>query len=212
MFKPIQYIELETKPIFKMKRILQLSWLFPIFILFTSCNFLQPNKVDNLSLEKDFNTVKIQNKYQISIPKYMKQTNQLNDEASLQYNNLFKENYIIIIDESKETFVSAMNDAEINDTIYSVIENYRNIQLELLNSSITVREEKQSEKMTINNMEAVQVSFVGKIPEVDDEVAYILTFIEGKNDLYMIMTWTLHKYSKRYTGTYQQMAHSFKEL
>lgn len=212
MFKRIQYIELETKPIFKMKRILQLSWLLPIFILFTSCNFLQPNKVDNLSLEKDFNTVKIQNKYQISIPKYMKQTNQLNDEASLQYNNLFKENYIIIIDESKETFVSAMNDAEINDTIYSVIENYRNIQLELLNSSITVREEKQSEKMTINNMEAVQVSFVGKIPEVDDEVAYILTFIEGKNDLYMIMTWTLHKYSKRYTGTYQQMAHSFKEL
>lgn len=212
MFKRIQYIELETKPIIKMKRILKLSWLLPIFILFTSCNFLQPNKVDNLSLEKDFNTVKIQNKYQIAIPKYMKQTNQLNDEASLQYNNLFKENYIIIIDESKETFVSALNDAEINDTIYSVIENYRNIQLELLNSSITVREEKQSEKMTINNMEAVQVSFVGKIPEVDDEVAYILTFIEGKNDLYMIMSWTLHKYSKRYTGTYQQMAHSFKEL
>lgn len=142
----------------------------------------------------------------------MKQTNDLNDEASLQYNNLFKENYIIVIDESKETFVSAMDEAEINDTTYSVIENYRNIQLQLLNGNINISQEEKSKKMTINNMEAVQVSFVGKVPGVDDEIAYILTFIAGKNDLYMIMTWTLKEYSKRYTGTYQKMAHSFKEL
>ncbi len=59
----------------------------------------------------------------------MKQTNDLNEEASLQYNNLFKENYIIEIDESKEEFISAMDEAEINDPSYSVVENYRNIQL-----------------------------------------------------------------------------------
>ncbi len=66
--------------------------------------------------------------------------------------------------------------------------------------------------MTINNMEAVQVSFVGKVPGVDDEIAYILTFLEGEIDMYMIMTWTLNKYAKRYTGTYQKMAHSVREL
>lgn len=195
-----------------MKRIHQFFSLLAICILFFSCNFLQPNKEDNLSLEKDFNTVKIQNKYKIAIPKYMKQTDQLNDEAALQYNNLFKENYIIVIDESKQTFIAAMDEAEINDTIYSVIENYRNIQLQLLKTNITISQEEQSKKMTINNMDAVQVSFVGKVPDVEDEIAYILTFIEGKNDLYMIMTWTLSEYSKRYTGTYQKIAHSFKEL
>ncbi len=195
-----------------MKKIHQIFSLLAICTLFTSCNFLQPNKEDHLSLEEDFEIVRIQKKYQIAVPKYMKQTNQLNDEASLQYNNLFKENYIIVIDESKEAFISAMDEAEINDPSYSVIENYRNIQLQLLNSNITVSEEKKSEKMTINNSDAVQVSFVGKVPGVNDEIAYILTFIEGESDLYMIMSWTLNKYSKRYTGTYKQMAQSFREI
>ncbi len=195
-----------------MKKMHQFFSFLTICVLFTSCNFLQPNKEDDLSLEKDFNIVKIQNKYQIAIPKYMKQTNELNDEASLQYNNLFKENYIIVIDESKEAFITAMDEAEINDPSYSVIENYRNIQLQLLNGNISVSNEEQSKKMKINNLNAVQVSFVGKVPDVNDEIAYILTFIEGEFELYMIMTWTLKKYSKRYTGTYQKMAHSFIEL
>ncbi|OAD92534.1 hypothetical protein A7A78_01095 [Aequorivita soesokkakensis] len=198
--------------IFKMKRIHQISGLLLVFILFTSCNYLQPNKEENLSLEKDFKTVKIKGKYQMSIPNYMKQTNQLNDEASLQYNNLFKETYVIVIDESKEQFVSAINEAGINEFSQSTIESYRDIQMQLLRENINISNEKISEKKTFNGMNSEQVAFVGKISGVDDEISYILTFIEGENDLYMIMGWTLNKYSKKYTNTFLQIADSFKEL
>ncbi len=195
-----------------MKRIHQISGLLLVFILFTSCNYLQPNKEENLSLEKDFKTVKIKGKYQMSIPNYMKQTNQLNDEASLQYNNLFKETYVIVIDESKEQFVSAINEAGINEFSQSTIESYRDIQMQLLRENINISNEKISEKKTLNGMNSEQVAFVGKISGVDDEISYILTFIEGENDLYMIMGWTLNKYSKKYTNTFLQIADSFKEL
>lgn len=195
-----------------MKRIHQFSGLLLVFILFTSCNYLQPNKEENLSLEKDFKTVKIKVKYQMSIPNYMKQTNQLNDEASLQYNNLFKETYVIVIDESKEQFVSAINEAGINESSHSTIESYRDIQMQLLRENINISNEKISEKKTLNGMNSEQVAFVGKISGVDDEISYILTFIEGENDLYMIMGWTLNKYSKKYTNTFLQIADSFKEL
>ncbi|WP_131811080.1 hypothetical protein [Aequorivita soesokkakensis] len=195
-----------------MKRIHQISGLLLVFILFTSCNYLQPNKEENLSLEKDFKTVKIKGKYQMSIPNYMKQTNQLNDEASLQYNNLFKETYVIVIDESKEQFVSAINEAGINEFSQSTIESYRDIQMQLLRENINISNEKISEKKTFNGMNSEQVAFVGKISGVDDEISYILTFIEGENDLYMIMGWTLNKYSKKYTNTFLQIADSFKEL
>jgi hypothetical protein len=163
-------------------------------------------------LEKDFKTVKIKGKYQMSIPNYMKQTNQLNDEASLQYNNLFKETYVIVIDEDKEQFISAIKEAEMDDATISTIESYRNIQMELLTGNIDVSNENYSEKKTINGMNSEQVTFVGKISGVDDEIAYILTFIEGENDLYMIMDWTLNKYSKKYTNTFLKIADSFKEL
>ncbi len=195
-----------------MKRIHQFSSLLLVFILFTSCNYLQPNKEENLSLEKDFKTVKIKGKYQMSIPNYMKQTNQLNDEASLQYNNLFKETYVIVIDESKEQFVSAIKEAGINESSHSTIESYRDIQMQLLRENINISNEKISEKKTLNGMNSEQVAFVGKISGVDDEISYILTFIEGENDLYMIMGWTLNKYSKKYTNTFLQIADSFKEL
>ncbi len=148
----------------------------------------------------------------MSIPNYMKQTNQLNDEASLQYNNLFKETYVIVIDEDKEQFISAIKEAEMDDATISTIESYRNIQMELLTGNIDVSNENYSEKKTINGMNSEQVTFVGKISGVDDEIAYILTFIEGENDLYMIMDWTLNKYSKKYTNTFLKIADSFKEL
>lgn len=195
-----------------MKKIHQFFSLLAICLLFVSCNYLQPNKEENLSLEKDFKTVKISGKYQMAIPSYMKKTNELNDEASLQYNNLFKETYVIVIDESKEQFVSAMQEAEMTDTLQSTIENYKNIQMQLLKGNINISSEKNTEKKTINGLDIEQVEFVGKIPGVDDEIVYILTFIEGKNDLYMIMSWTLNKYSKKYSNTFHKMADSFKEL
>jgi hypothetical protein len=49
--------------------------------------------------------------YSLGIPTYMTKATTLNDEASLQFQNLFKETYVIVIDENKEKFVTVFKNA-----------------------------------------------------------------------------------------------------
>lgn len=46
-------------------------------------------------------TVKIGGRYQLKLPTDLTETKGLNDDASLEYQNAFKELYVVAIDESK---------------------------------------------------------------------------------------------------------------
>jgi len=97
--------------------------------LLTSCLDFSNNTIENLSIETDFDPIVINSQYMVRIPKYMKKSNSLNDDASLQYLNTFKETCVIIIDESKEDIISTFKElGEYNDSL-SVVKNYTEIQL-----------------------------------------------------------------------------------
>ena len=71
----------------------------------TSCLDFKVKKTEKEINLDDFKKVEINHEYQVSIPKYMRKTNSLNDDASLQCQNIFKETYLIIIDEPKDEFI-----------------------------------------------------------------------------------------------------------
>ncbi len=196
----------------KMKAILPIFCLLGILFIPISCTYLQPNKEEVLSLESDFKKVRIDGKYQLSIPNYMRKTDQLNDEASLQYNNPFKETYTIVIDENKEQFLSAIKESQWADSLGTTIEIYRKLQMSLLGQGIAMTSVENLEVEKIGRLNAKRTQFEGKIEGVDEKIKYLITFVEGRNDLYMIMSWTLNDFSKKYLRTYHQIADSFQEI
>ncbi|WP_157558735.1 hypothetical protein [Microscilla marina] len=171
-----------------------------------SCNSNAPEKLD----KEDFTLVKIPGKYSIQIPKYMKRSIGLNQYASLQYQNTTKGMYVIVIDEdttAKKILSKAM---ELSGG--SVLSYYRKQKMEQLGQDLKISKKHDGKLIKINGLEAETVNIDASTKEIETDVAYFFTFIEGKKSLYMLMGWTMASQRKKYQGTFGQVAKSFQEL
>ncbi|MBN4072921.1 hypothetical protein JYT74_02655 [Crocinitomix catalasitica] len=167
---------------------------------------------EELSLADDFDEIEINNQYKMHIPDYMEQAYTLNEEASLQYQNIVKETYCIIIDEPKDEFVEVFELMGDYDNSKSVIDNYSGVQVGFLTEGIDVSVQTDPKSKKINGLAAVIVEIEGMAQGVLYEIFYYLTFIEGADDLYMIMAWTLQESKDEYKATFAKMVESFEEL
>ncbi len=177
--------------------------------LFASCgNFTK--KEEKLD-DTDFIAVTVSNEYTVKMPDYMKKAESLNDEASLQYQNVFKETYVIVIDEPKQEFIDTFVELAEYDSTKSPVENYQIVQMKNLQEGIDISQQDGPKTLKIHGLDAIQLQLDGKIEDVDEEIAYFLTFVEGKEKLYMMMAWTLKTRKEKYSKTFETIAKSFRQ-
>jgi hypothetical protein len=156
--------------------------------------------------------VVINNEYSVDIPSFMTKTTKLNDDASLQFQNIFKEAYIIVIDESKAEFVDALVEAEQYDSTISVVANYADTQFQLTSSSLDIVSRTDISTLRINGLNAARVEMDARVEGISQPVSYFLTFIESREKLYMIMAWTLTDKKETHRKTFERMAKTFKSI
>ena len=77
---------------------------------------------------------------------------------------------------------------------------------------VTVVEKSDPRQLDINGMEAFQVDLLAQPKNVNSDIYYLFTFIEGEKQLYMFMQWTLGKQRSEYEDIFDAMAHSFEEI
>jgi len=184
-----------------------------ILILFTliSCKEVL-DKASKLSTEEltteDFKTITVQNLYKLSVPKYMKEMNNLNDEASLQYANIYKEAYAIVIHESKQEFIDSFKEYGEYDNELSMIDNYTNAQINFFKEGADIKSVEKSDGIEmVNGANARRVIMKGNAEGID--VGYVLGFVEGEENIYMIMNWTLLDRFSKYENTFEMINASF---
>ncbi len=194
-----------------MKRISAISTVFSLFLLLTSCGNMGGKDGGDID-PSEFQAESALQQYQISVPKYMKKATGLNQDASLQFQNVFKETYIAIIDEDKSDFVDVFKELGRYDEAQSIAGNYRNVQMDYFTEGMEIVSETTPKKVTINGLNAEQVEFTARVPEVDYDIFYVLTFVEGRESVYMIMEWTLSEYKDKYKETFYYMADTFTEI
>jgi len=195
---------------FIMNKSIRFFTVFLLLFLVYSCGFgeKKPEKVNN----SNFRTESALGLYEISIPKYMKTATDLNADASMQFQNIYKETYLAIIDEDKDDFVDAFKELNEYDASLSTAGNYRKIQMDYFLESMEVIKKSTPKPVEINGMSAEQVEFTGRVPGVDFDIFYVMTFVEGQDNLYMMMIWTLGKSEGKFKDTFYRMADSFNEL
>lgn len=147
--------------------------------------------------------------YELSVPSYMKEGD-LNEDASLQFQNIFRETYVIVIDEGKQEIRDVYLSLNEYDTTRSAVDNYTNIQLSLLHESMAIDSLSEIQSLTVNNLEARQVELIARVEGVSKDIYYLLTFVEGDSNVYMIMSWTLADRKEKYSNTFKKMAKTFK--
>ncbi|MEC7771211.1 MAG: hypothetical protein VX798_08505 [Bacteroidota bacterium] len=185
------------------------------FIIFlaslVSSTACKENKKEDTALGMEtFRPVSIDGNYTIDIPKFMTGTTGLNEEASLQFQSLIKEAYLLVIDEPKAGFEEVYRDLGQYDDELSVIQNYRVARLQLLSRGAKINTKSQPEPLTINGLDAETMELDAYIDGVPNEISYFLTFIEGDDRVYMVMGWTLKNKKAEHKKTFKTIAESFQ--
>lgn len=152
--------------------------------------------------------VVINGDYSIDIPDHMKERKGLNDDASLQFCNIFKGMYVIVIDESKDTFIDTFKGIDEYDTTRSVAQNYRDVQLQLMTEHYSNVEQSTSKSLRIDGLDAEMLTMDARVDGTD--ISYLLTFIEGTDNVYCIMAWTLKNKKEKHIGAFSEMAKTFR--
>lgn len=146
----------------------------------------------------------------MEVPEFMTEVTTLNDEASFQSQNIYKETYIIVIDEPTDEFISIFKSLEGYDESLSVVENYRTVQTNFISEDMQIDVMSEPKSLKINGLDAEQIEIEGSVPGLDAKLYYLYTFVEGKDNVYMVMAWTLNSRKDKYTDVLEEMSNSIK--
>ena len=204
-----------------MKKIIYVFSIAAISVSMTSC-FSGSSDDTRSSLEEliesakpsvEYDVVEIEGLYSMKVPKFMTVTTQLQEDASLQYNNPFKEKYVTVLDEKEEEIMDFMTDYGVYDESKSKLENYVDTRLSYLKESgVSIINQTDMKSEMINGRKAFSTVIDGTVPGIPEDITYYFTYVEGKEHYYMISAWTLMSRKDDYTEEVKEMAASFKEL
>jgi hypothetical protein len=153
--------------------------------------------------ETKFNEVKINDRYSIEIPDYMQPCTDLHKDASLQYQNVEKDIYAMVIDEKKVTMQDYNLDYDI-DLYFNSIASQPFLE--------TIKDGKVSPpgRQQINGNKALVAEITGKIEA--NEVYYRMCVIESPYQFYQLLVWTRAENKDKYLPDMIRIMESFKEL
>lgn len=156
-------------------------------------------------------TITIKKLYSLEIPQFLTVANHLHEDASLQYQNIFKEFYTIVIDEpSKDFNEMVVNEPSVSEYYTADLDGYSNLIVD--NMKVTIEDGTFTDitKTKINGNEARTLLIDGTVEGF--KVFYHITFIKGKKQYYQIVNWTELKRKNDHLKFMEQITASFKEL
>lgn len=192
-----------------MKNYLLIVVIFLSGVCLSSC-LPNLNKEEKSGGKVELKSVLINKEYSMGVPAYMTKATALNKGASLQYQNIFKEAYVIVIDEDKEEFINTYKELSIYDTTRSVLSNYTDAQVQSTTATVEILSQKDITTLKINGLKASTIELDANVEGVKFPITYFLTFVEGKDKLYFIMAWTLQNKKDTHRDAFAQMARSFR--
>lgn len=162
---------------------------------------------ENLSLEDDFLHVEVEGDYSLMVPKYMKENKTLHADASLAYQHAVKEVAVLVLDENRAELEGSLSLLEGFQDSASFIENYANVQMNLIASSLGFPEMGIPTLKTIGGLNAAQVWLDGQIEGTP--VAYFLSCVDAGEKVYMVMSYTSKEKKTKFEDTFMKISDSF---
>jgi hypothetical protein len=162
------------------------------------------------SESKKNQTIVVGSTYSIELPDFMTKSYDLNEEASLQYQNTIRELYAIIIDEQIEDLNYVLEEYGLTDLYSNDLNGYVDLLLEDFLNSVNAEDVSEVQDLKLNGLKAKIIDFNGEVDET--KVYYNVAFIEGKERYYQIIVWTLSDRKAKHKEIMKNIVNSFKEI
>lgn len=171
--------------------------LFPLFTIFYSCQ-----------QETTYNRQDVDSLYAIQTAHYMEKTNELNENASLQFQDTYREIYLIVLHEEKGLEELTLE------------EYYKFTKDKLEENGLQNLKFSEPKTMQIDSNKVMQAEFTGTFSFEDKEeketkeigVFYLFQVIESPTYFYQIYAWTKMEQREKYEKDMQKMLDSFEEI
>lgn len=138
-------------------------------------------------------------KCQLTVPGDWSVETDLNDVANFQAGNRFKEQYAIVISESKSDFTGEVTLDDYVEIISKDIEN-----------RITDAKISETKTLTIGGYPAKQFEVSGAIGSI--KAKWLYTFIDAPKNFHQILAWSIASKFDENTPVFSDVINSFKEL
>jgi len=140
--------------------------------------------------------------FKMNIPDYMVKTYELNDVASLQYQNTTKEAYVIVIEDPKDQLESL--GIKFTDSKNFLDEFVKDYKTENANRSL-----KNSLQFNANGNNCAQLELYWT--EEDGDFFMLVTVVESKTHFYKILCWTILEKVPNLKNDFLTIAKSLKD-
>lgn len=148
--------------------------------------------------------------YSIDIPKALSKTNNLNQDASLQYQDTFNDLYVIVIDEPIKDFENVVTENGLTESYPLSLEGYARLILDNVDPAISFDSIPEFEESTVNGIKTVSLSLRGVWNK--HHIYWKCAFFQGEGKYYQVMVWTLDTNRKKYEKDMLAMINSFREI
>lgn len=154
--------------------------------------------------------VTVKDRYAISLPEFLDSTDALNKDASLQYQNLRKEFYLLVIDERKAELTKAIEENGLDSLYGKDLQGYTDLILNSMKESLSQPTLSKIRDTTISRLPAKVLELDGTIKKID--IHYNVAIIEGRNRYYQVLSWTLRDKAGEHKSMMDKIRYSFREL
>lgn len=155
-----------------------------------------------LNYAQTFITQKGGHSYTLNIPNYMAKTFDLNDVATLEYKNVAKETYLVVIEDDK---------AELNSVGMIFTSPAEFLEHFVKGYYAVADERKLSEVVTFENNGNLFAQVELTFNDPDGRLFFLITSVESKTHFYKILCWTLREYEDQYKNDFKEMAKSLQD-
>lgn len=140
--------------------------------------------------------------FTLNVPDYMLKTYELNDAASLQYQNSQKEAYVIVIEDSKEQLEKmGIKFMSVKDFLDDFTADYK--------TETETRNLTEPTLFTANGNSCAQTELTWT--EEGEGFYMLITTVESKTHLYKILCWTVAANEQALKADYLAMAKTLKD-
>lgn len=157
----------------------------------------------------EFETVRVKGMYSLDLPDFLTETDDLNDEASLQYQNPFREFYAIVIDEPKTELIKALEVNSLYDYYSADLEGYSQLLLDGIENAAEMNDIPEFTDTKINGLKARTIGLEGVTDGIS--IYWKIAYIEGNNNYYQVLAWTLSEKRETHEKDMEAIINSFKE-
>ncbi|HLP54635.1 MAG TPA: hypothetical protein VK151_06390 [Fluviicola sp.] len=184
-------------------------------LLMTSCFGSANSELEKSlkDLEKELNTVKYVESdndtvdFTMKIPDYMIATSTLDLDRPFQYMNAVKEQYLVASYELVSDVQPSLEALKYEGK--TLLDQYVSYNQEVIEEGVKISKQEKTKSMTIDGMDARMLQFDGMVEGISEGISYFTVFIQAKDKLYFIMTWTLESRKDDFKPVAEEMIKSF---